>query len=223
MTWLKWPEQTLKALKCQTVEEAIKSDSKCIAVINNFSSDSALLILTILLTELNLFFNIGKNMNPAQIKMTIDLILTDLELKNLKPEDFKVCFDEIKKGKYGKLYDRLDGQIIIESLYSYSNNKLSVIEHLSLKNAVELRKTSDKEMLPEIVDVLKQAIKEIPEESKKEVVKKVNPRDPKITALFQEFEKLFKEKGIDNAGRFVPYKGKMLNQVEFLEFRLNEE
>lgn len=209
-------------MKCQTVEDAIKSNSKCIAVIDKNSSNSALLILTILLTELNLFFNIGKNMNPAQIKMTIDLILTDLELKNLKPEDFKVCFDEIKKGKYGKLYDRLDGQIVIESLYSYSNNKLSVIEHLSLKNAAELRKTSNKEMLPKIVDVLKQAVKEIPEEIKKETIKKVYPRDPKINELFQEFEKLFKEIGIENAGRFVPYKDKILNQVEFLEFRLNE-
>jgi hypothetical protein len=219
---LKWPEQTLKTLKCQTVQEAINSNSSCIAIINRSSSNSALLILTILLTELNLFFNIGKNMNPAQIKMTIDLILGDLELKNLKPEDFKVCFDGIKRGKYGKLYDRLDGQIIIESLYSYSNEKLSIIEQQTIKHSADLKKTDKKEMIPEIVDVLKLAIKEIPEETKKETIKKVHERDPRINELFQEFEKLFKINGIEKGGRFVNYNGKILNQVEFLETKLGE-
>ncbi len=176
-----------------------------------------------LLSELNLFFNIGKGMNPPQIKMTIDLILSDLELKNLKPEDFKVCFDGIKRGKYGKLYDRLDGQIIIESLYSYSNDKLSRIEQQTINNALELKKTSKKEMLPEIVDVLKLAIKEIPAEENKKEPKKVNPRDPKITALFSEFEELHKKNGIDqNGSRFVKYNGKFLSQVEFIEAKLSE-
>ena len=58
--------------------------------------------------------------------------------------------------------------------------------------------------------------------TKKEVVKKVNPRDPKITELFHEFEKLFKINGIEKGGRFVNYNGKVLNQVEFLETKLVE-
>ncbi len=65
-------------------------------------------------------------MGAEQVKQTVELIIEDY--KHLKPEDFKACFNNAKKGHYGKLFDRLDGQIIMQWLCEYDNERDSEIE-----------------------------------------------------------------------------------------------
>jgi hypothetical protein len=88
-------------------------------------------ILTIILIDLVKFFNIGKSMNDEQVGQTIQLIQDEFWM--LKPEDFKLCFNNAKKGLYGKVYDRLDGQIILEWLGKYLNERMNYSEQESIR------------------------------------------------------------------------------------------
>lgn len=64
-------------------------------------------------------------MNDLQVAETVKLIMTDFYF--LKLEDLKLCFDGMKAGKYidgGKLFDRLDGQIILLAIKEYAEERI---------------------------------------------------------------------------------------------------
>jgi hypothetical protein len=86
-------------------------------------------LLSLLLTDLVLFFNVGKIMSPAQIAQTVALILEDYDW--LCIEDLKVCFNNAKKGVYGKLYDRIDGQVILEWIDAYARERLDACHDIN--------------------------------------------------------------------------------------------
>jgi hypothetical protein len=78
-------------------------------------------ILSILISDVVEFFNVGKTMNDRQIAITCDLIIE--EYPYMKIEDLKLCFKNAMKLKYGKLYDRIDGSIIIGWLNEYEKER----------------------------------------------------------------------------------------------------
>ena len=83
--------------------------------------------LSLILNDLANFFNIGKNMNAYQIEQTIQIIWE--EYYDFAFADFRRCFNKAKKGFYGKIYDRLDGNIILEWLREYSQERESAFEN----------------------------------------------------------------------------------------------
>lgn len=76
-------------------------------------------LLYFIVNDLVNFFNVGKTMNASQIQQTVALIRETYPYLTI--EDFKICFTNAKKGLYGKLYDRIDGQIILDWLDRYDN------------------------------------------------------------------------------------------------------
>lgn len=221
MHWVLSPEKSLKAITATTAIEAYKSVSAPIATLGAFSPQTVQALLTTLINDLADYLNIGKNLTGPQVVQTVNLIRSDKDLASFKIEDFKVCFDEMKRGKYGKFYDRLDGQIIFECLYKYANERADAVENISIQghqdNGADERK---KVINPVIAEVLKQAIKEIPEEGAKIAPKPIE-RDPRITEIFAEFDKLWATKSVEMpGGRWIEYQGKVMNQNDFLEFKL---
>lgn len=79
--------------------------------------------MTILINDLIDFFSVGKTMGQNQLVSTIRLIVEDFYY--LKIEDFKLCFNNAKKGKYGKIYDRIDGNIIYDWINQYSLERMN--------------------------------------------------------------------------------------------------
>lgn len=61
-------------------------------------------------------------MGQEQLVQTIQLIIEDFYYFNI--EDFKLCFNNAKRGRYGKVYDRLDGNVIYEWLETYSKERV---------------------------------------------------------------------------------------------------
>jgi len=86
-------------------------------------------VMTKVLQDLVSFFNVGKTMNDRQCAETVRLILAEYYYLNLA--DFKVCFDRLKAGRYGRSYDRIDGQIILMALDEYTRGRLEAAEILS--------------------------------------------------------------------------------------------
>lgn len=73
-------------------------------------------ILEFLILQTADYLNIGKNMSPAQIKDTAELLAA--EFAHLTLEHFAVVLQRAKLGQW-QVYDRLDGQVIATWLRSY--------------------------------------------------------------------------------------------------------
>ena len=77
-------------------------------------------------------------MNDIQMAQTADLILEEYYYLNI--EDFKLCFNMAKSGKFGKVYDRIDGQVIMDWLSTYLNMRIETVvsgneqKHASIKS-----------------------------------------------------------------------------------------
>lgn len=72
-------------------------------------------LLYIAICEVCDFFNVGKNMNDVQVAMTVDLILESF--CHLRLEEVKYCFRRAMRNE--KVYDRLDGNVILGWLKDY--------------------------------------------------------------------------------------------------------
>lgn len=93
------------------------------SVIRKHYGDTGLnAFLSIAIIDVIEFFNVGKTMGQNQLVQTILLIVEDFYYFNV--EDFKLCFSNAKRGKYGKIYDRIDGNVIYEWLTNYSNERI---------------------------------------------------------------------------------------------------
>ena len=107
----------------RTVDDALQSITPPLAVIRKkYGEQSLQAILVIILTDLIKFFNVGKTIGQEQLVQTIRLIIEDFYYFNI--EDFKLCFNNAKRGRYGKIYDRIDGNIIYEWLQKYSEERV---------------------------------------------------------------------------------------------------
>src|ERR1700752_2745299 len=131
--WKNWPIKCLEQATAMTVSEAIHAPSPAYGFINQESPTTAKALLTLQIAELVNNLNVGKTMGDLQVAKCVNLILDDAEMRNLKPDDFKVCFTRMIKGHYGKSYDRIDTQIIFEALYLYLEERVLTCEEISLK------------------------------------------------------------------------------------------
>jgi len=93
------------------------------------------------LNDLLDFFNVGKTMGAVQVASTADLIIEEFYF--LKPDDFKLCFTRAKKGYYGKVFDRIDGQVIFEWLNQYTNDRMTTASDTSIQEAERFNATLD--------------------------------------------------------------------------------
>lgn len=83
------------------------------------------------------FFNIGRNMNDTQI-MDTSFILFE-KFPNLTMAEIYFVFKEAKGFKYGQLYDRLDGQIILGWFDRFWNDRLQAAEDISFQEHNRLK------------------------------------------------------------------------------------
>lgn len=217
----------MNKVTCTTVQEAIKANSCSLAMIAIQKKEVAVDILTILIGQSILYFNVGKTMGTAQIGIVIDMLLSDPMTKNLKPEDYKVLFEDMKKGYYGNLYDRFDGQIIFQNAIKYADKKQSIIEIDSISQHECRIKNSF--ISPELIPILKQIGNEIPKEKKIDQnsgkPRYQSDKDKFVQECFNEFEKIYDLKPVrtQTSMRFISYNNKKVGQVEFIEMKLKEK
>ena len=123
-----------KALHPKTVNDVFQSPSCSIAVMNkNFGEMKLRAFMVNIIIDLVMFFNVGKTMKDTQAAQTADLIIEEFYF--FKPDDFKLCFNRAKKGLYGKVYDRIDGAVILEWLGRYDQERGSIAMDDSINNS----------------------------------------------------------------------------------------
>lgn len=173
-------------------------------------------------------------MTGGQLVETVSLIVK--HYGHFKPEDFKLCFEEVKKGTYGPLYDRIDGQMIMSWLKQYDEQRDYAIAEIN-SNRNEVYKMQAK--MPLLADkVINEAeadelfrvnIKKLNEdrEARKQAKDEANKKqaetkahDPvrkRCNAWIAQFEALYRLKPIK--GRFVQKYGRKMDINEYLEHK----
>lgn len=210
-------------MKVPTAKIAFELNTPQLSILKKDAGENILrAFLVEALSDLIMFFNVGKTMNQQQLVQVVELITDNYYF--LRPSELKYCFNQAKIGKYGKLYDRIDGSIIFEWIEKYLLERDEVIFQ---KNIVLQKQTTQENInVFESLSKLNIDLRQFVEPVKKEVYKNNEPTDMdiKIQIILNEFDKLFKEQdeGQLMGVRFVNYKNKMLNIESYTNLRLNE-
>lgn len=113
-----YPDRYYAAINPVSEVDVFRSPSAEIALIRKEHGETfARAFMVGILADIVEYFSVGKSMGATQVAQTIDLILS--RYYYFKPDDFKLCFNRAKQGYYGKVYDRLDGQVIFDWLNQY--------------------------------------------------------------------------------------------------------
>ena len=107
---------------------------------SELGEEAVLGFLKLHILDLRVFLNIGKTMSDAQTEQTALFILD--EYPQLTIADIKLFFNKIKKGHYGQIYDRLDGQLILIWLNKYFEERCDTAELESQTQSEEHKKQS---------------------------------------------------------------------------------
>lgn len=68
-------------------------------------------------------------MTATQVAITVNLIIE--EYPYMKTDDFKLCFKNAMKMKYGENYNRIDGSIIMGWLCEYNKERCAIADNQS--------------------------------------------------------------------------------------------
>lgn len=110
-------------------------------------------VLTIVVNDLVKSFNLGQTMDQEQVADLINDIIDQYYFLNL--EDFRLCFNNAKNGRYDKAIFRLDASIILSWLDRYVTDRYnageesSYIEHQSTKGDKSLIHFADEKQVYE--------------------------------------------------------------------------
>jgi len=100
------------------------------------------------------FFNVPK-LSDIQVKMTVELICEEHYYLNFS--DIQLCFKNAMKGKYGELYNRIDGQVIMIWLNKYVEERFEISEERSYQKHDALTSHEKERKYEGFVDRLKEA------------------------------------------------------------------
>lgn len=106
-----------------------------IAIARYGSEDTALDLLYTMLSATVRFFNVAGNMSDEQIEETACIVFDGY--RTLSLDDCALCLKRAKSGQYGKVYDRLDGSVILGWFEQYTSERNDAIEQMSIKAHAE--------------------------------------------------------------------------------------
>jgi len=169
------------------------------------------------------FVNPKIGMTDEQVIETAELLLSNWPY--LRPTELRIFFGNCKMGKYGKIYDRVDGQMLFEWLKLFEIEKDEVISSIRVKENSEFKK--DKSSLfcgwqDDKTKSIANAIGIKVEPAKAEPIELNEP----TKRFSDEFDKLISdqyEQGVPIKIKLVQYKDKIYDYQQYIECRIKEE
>ncbi len=207
----------------RSISQAITSKLPSIAKIKKSDPEVATEVLTEFITDFVEFLNVGKIMNVSQIKQTTYLIVQYFPHLNLA--DFKVFFEKLKLGHFGKFYDSVDGQLILSKIEEYNQERMNEFERSKTQehNILRREENQNNSFHPTVIAALKRAVGEKP-------IIKVNDtpqRTPTDAEIFyqqcmRQFDNLYRKYGKEvSTVRFLVFGGKRYTMDTFIERKIN--
>ena len=123
--YLKKHPDYMQLIKVTNIEQ-ILSSNRVLTVTNvkNFAGlDFIQSLLIIAITDICNLFNVNKQLTYEQIQATVDCIIDTAPLCYLTLADIKLALKYLYMGKFGKIYDRIDANVILEALTEYSKER----------------------------------------------------------------------------------------------------
>lgn len=181
--------------------------------------EEARAILVVEVTSIVEFLNVGKTMSRSQVEETVNLIL--LDYSHLTLADFKLFGDRFKKGVYGKQYDRIDGQVVLQALGEYFNERCEVMAEMHSNEHYRREKDLKmQDMHPDVIKVIKEAIGD--KKIGKRQESKPQPETYPVQRWVKQFNNLHGKYGIANKGiRMIMLGGVPYDVNLFLERKLS--
>lgn len=164
------PENYCETLHPKRIEDVFVSSEPAIGtIIRVFGEPQARAVLVLLIADALEFFNVSNPMSAKQVAMTVDLIIE--EYPYLKTDDFKLCFKNAMKMKYGENFNRIDGSVIMRWLREYNKERCAVADNQSWNthkaNLSEEAKSTDGLFYDEYRSELERRVNEGDEEAAK--------------------------------------------------------
>jgi len=191
------------------------SNCKSLAYIKKYEGvESVKRLLTNAIDQLQTYFSLERIMTPYQIEMSVEII--EENFYYFSPEDFRKCFRGAMSGKYGKIYNRLDGAVIMEWLRAYDIERTEII----VQEQMQKQKDEAKEIMS--TESFNSAMQKIMDDlSTKYSRKEPEAWESKLTPfekqVISEFDKL---RGLN---RFAVYQGKEMDFDTYRMIRYAEE
>jgi len=159
--------KTLQSSNFNTVEKAIDSKSPSLAKINKvLGNQEVVKAIAKMIINTTEFLNIPK-LTDIQIKMTAEFIYEDYNGLNIA--DINLCFKNGMKGKYGKLFNRIDGQIILMWLSEYTGERAEFAENRSYQRHIALTGHEKDRQYEGYVDKLEREVKRFNKPERKHI------------------------------------------------------
>jgi len=117
------PESALQLIELQAAmtPALALSTGEQLSVLGKQDKKVLLKALSVLITQLRQSLNVGKNLDTLQVYECASLLMEKYWYFRL--EELVYVFKQVKLGKYGKVYDRLDVQVISEWLHLYDTSE----------------------------------------------------------------------------------------------------
>lgn len=96
----------------------------------NYKPELASAVMVMIITDAAKFFSVGNGMDKHKLDETVRLIMKNYYFLTIA--DFRLFFDDLKCGKYGETYNRLDGNVILTNLGKFVKERTTVAETLAL-------------------------------------------------------------------------------------------
>lgn len=144
-----------------TIEKAIDSKLPSIALMQKkYGNTKVMETVAEMVVGTIEFFNVPK-LSAMQVKMTTKFICGkgEDEYDYLNFADINLCFENAMRGKYGQLYNRIDGQIILMWLDKYAWERATLIEEKSYQKHMALTAGEKGRQYEGFIDRLKGAEK----------------------------------------------------------------
>jgi hypothetical protein len=128
------PAINRKYRSINSVSQAIDLNTPSLAKINkHFGEDFILAYIEGWIVNLRKFLNVGKSMTDNQTEETAIFILS--EYYSITIADIYLVFKKAKLGHFGKIYDRLDGQVILSWFDEFFKERCNVCAERSVNEA----------------------------------------------------------------------------------------
>jgi len=218
-----------ETLNPNSLVEIFEVSSPALAEIANVIENGEHLVKALLtksIEDLNTYFNVSSQMTTGQRVELINLIYQ--KYSYFKLADFKLCFVNAKTGMYGKIYNRIDGQIIFEWLGLYAVERMEFCENNNRrKHEEEKRQDINKDGINlegqrKVIEIFKSVV-EKPIEIKPKQPREKTEIEKFVQKCLTNFDKIYNKKR-DNLGqKFIKRYGKVLTASEYLEYKMEQK
>lgn len=174
-------------------------------------------------------------MNAHQVMILVNKIINHDYYSLHKIDYFKLCFERIKEGAYGKQYDSLDGQKIFICLDLFDIEYKSELEERQINQKKKIERDIIPDEIPEdtpaenrpipMPDYVKEFYQNIGKEKDKQeevIERQRTPEQLLIDSFIADFDKISGKKKESSGQIFIEVAGKVMDIRTYIDWRVEQ-